>query len=74
MEEGRCSIFMGSRRFPSKTEGKGGALFACDDMFFPLDSQIALKLSNCAHLLLHDAFDRHQGDYVCDSWVVICSS
>ena len=41
MEEGRCLLFKESRRFSSKTEGKGGALFACYDMFFPLDSQIA---------------------------------
>ena len=41
MEEGRCPLFMGSRRFPSKTEGKGDALVACYDMLFPLDSQIA---------------------------------
>ena len=41
MEEGRCPLFMGSRRFPYETEGEGGALFACYDMFFPLYSQIA---------------------------------
>ena len=42
MEEGRCPLYMGSRRFPSKTEGEGGALFVCYDLFFPLDSQTAL--------------------------------
>ena len=25
-----------------ETEGEGGALFECYDLFFPLDSQIAL--------------------------------
>ena len=43
MEEGRCLLFMGGRRFPSETEGECGALFACDDLFFSLDSQTALK-------------------------------
>ena len=39
MEEGRCPLFMGSRRFPFEMEGEGSALFACYDPFFPLDSQ-----------------------------------
>ena len=43
MEEGSYPLFVGGRRFPSETEGEGGALFACDDLFFPLDSQTALK-------------------------------
>ena len=42
MDEGRCPLFMGGRQFPSETEGEGDALFACDDMFFPLDNQTAL--------------------------------
>ena len=42
MEEGFCPLFMGSRRFPSETEGEGGALLACYDLFFPLGSQTAL--------------------------------
>ena len=41
MEEGRCPLFMGSKRFPSETEGEGDTLFACYDLFFPLDSQTA---------------------------------
>ena len=40
MEEGGGPLFMGSRWFPSETEGEGGALFARYNMFFPLDSQI----------------------------------
>ena len=39
---GRCPLFMGSRRFTSKMEGEGDALFACYDLIFPLDSQTAL--------------------------------
>ena len=32
---------MGSRLFPSGTEGEGGALFVGYNPFFPLDSQVA---------------------------------
>ena len=39
MEEGRCPLFMGSRRVPSETEGEVGALFVCYDLLFLLDSQ-----------------------------------
>ena len=42
MEEGRCPLFMGSRRFPSETEREGNALFACYDLFFLFDSQNAI--------------------------------
>ena len=42
MEEGRCPLYMVSRRFPSETEGEGGVLFAFYDMFFPLYNQTAL--------------------------------
>ena len=41
MEEGRSPLFMESRRFSSKTEGEGDVLFACYDIFFHLDSQVA---------------------------------
>ena len=41
MEEGCCLLFMGSKRFPSETNGEGGALFTCHNLFFPLDSQTA---------------------------------
>ena len=33
MEEGSCLFYMGSRRFPSETEGEGGALLAWYDLF-----------------------------------------
>ena len=38
MEVGSCPLYMGIKRFPSETEGEGGALLACYDMFFPLYS------------------------------------
>ena len=41
IQEGHCSLFMGSKRFPLETKGEGGALFACYDLFFPLYSQIS---------------------------------
>ena len=33
MEEGSCSLYMGSRRFPSETKGEGGTLLTCYDLF-----------------------------------------
>ena len=42
MEEGRCPLYMGSRRFPSETEGVSGTLFAFYDFLFPLYSPTAL--------------------------------
>ena len=50
MEEGRCSLFMRSRRFPSETEREGGALFTCYDLFFLLDSQTAHIFCSMMHL------------------------
>ena len=41
MEEGPCPLYMGSKRFTSETEGEGGALFTCYDLFFHLYSQTA---------------------------------
>ena len=65
---------MGSRRFPSETEGEGGALkgeggvlFARYDLFFPLDCQVA-RISypkKCLTVLRM---------VVCDSWVDTRSS
>ena len=40
IEEARCPLLMGSRRFRCETEGEGGAMFACYDLLFALDSQI----------------------------------
>ena len=71
MEEGHCPLYMGSRQFPSKTEGEGGTLFAYYDLFFPLYSQTALQI---VKLPSSSAFDCHQEGYMCDSWVVICLS
>ena len=60
MEEGRCSLDMGSGQFPSETEGEGGALLpvmTCSSLYI-------------AKLPLSSAFDCHQEGYVCDLWVV----
>ena len=64
MEEGRCPFYMGSGRFPSKTEGEGGTLLSimtCSSLYI-------------AKLPLSSAFDLHQEGHVCDLWVVICLS
>ena len=50
MEEGRCPLFMGSKRFPSEKKGESGALFVCYDLFFPLDSQTARIFYSVMHL------------------------
>ena len=71
MEEGRCPLYMGSRRFPSETKGECGALFMYYDLFFPLYSQTALHIGK---LTLSSEFDYHQEGYVRDSWVTICLS
>ena len=56
MEEGRCLLYMGSRRFASEMEGEGSVLFAYHDLFFPLYSQTAFQI---AKLLSSSAFDCH---------------
>ena len=69
MEEGRCLLYMGSRRLRFETEEEDDGLFVYYDMFFPLYSQTAIQIAKLPSSL---AFDCHHEGYLCDLWVVIC--